>query len=419
MITHLNSFKLFTTDVICDMISGAGTMLSVLQTDNIAYIVNFVTQYQEVWNKCRGDEQTLNELKYKIILHFTNDIYANPSASFDIYANPSASLHKLYTALAIKNIQNEIMSKNANISQTFGEYIYPIPLADGVCLEMIKVKAGTFMMGSPQNECGRRDDELSHSVTLTKKFWIGKNPVAVEQYNRIAGAAYKGDKEPCKAVATLLGCWMGAAYKGDKEPCKVTWYEAQKFCDILNERYTDFLPSGYMFALPTEAQWECACRASIDTTKIENILKELYDMEERHRRLRAELDYYNRSDMNRFIGTMTRDIFRIETKIKSLAYNAREKIENMYQLFQKDWLKYAEWCRDWYENEYSSDPEFLTRNRGKEKIVRGMGLMRGWRSDDYPKLHDCSRVAKRDKCDPSRNIATFRIAIAPMLEYTV
>ena len=73
MITPLNSFKLFTAGVICDMISGAGTMLSVLQTDNIAYIVNFVTQYQEEWNKCRGDEQTLNELKHKIILHFTND----------------------------------------------------------------------------------------------------------------------------------------------------------------------------------------------------------------------------------------------------------------------------------------------------------------------------------------------------------
>lgn len=393
MITHLNSFKLFTADVICDMISGAGTMLSVLQTDNIAYIVNFVTQYQEVWNKCRGDEQTLNELKYKIILHFINDIYANPSASFDIYANPSASLHKLYTALAIKNIQNEIMSKNANISQTFGEYIYPIPLADGVCLEMIKVKAGTFMMGSPQNECGRRDDELSHSVTLTKKFWIGKYPVSVKQYN----------------------CIAGTTYKDDKESCMVNWYDAQKFCDILNERYTDFLPSGYMFALPTEAQWECACRVSIDTTKIENILKELYDMEERHRILLAQLDSYNSM---RLIGIVFGEIFRIKAEIKRLAYNAREDLD-MYRRFHKDWLKYAEWCRDWYENEYSSDPEFLTRNRGKEKIVRGMGSIRFGRGEDYPELHDCSRVAKRDKCDPSRNIATFRIAIAPMLECTV
>lgn len=404
MITPLNSFKLFTADVICDMISGAGTMLSVLQTDNIAYIVNFVTQYQEEWNKCRGDEQTLNELKYKIILHFTNDIYANPSAS----------LHKLYTALAIKNIQNEIMSKNANISQTFGEYIYPIPLADGVCLEMIKVKAGTFTMGSPQNECGRSDDELSHSVTLTKKFWIGKYPVSVEQYNRIAGAAYKGDKEPCKAVATLLGCWMGAAYKGDKEPCKVTWYEAQKFCDILNERYTDFLPSGYMFALPTEAQWECACRASIDTTKIENILKGLYDMEERHRILQAQLASYN---SRRWIGMVFGEIFRIEAEIKRLAYNASEDLD-MYRRFHKDWLKYAEWCRDWYEAEYSADPEFLTRNRGTEKVVRGMGTYSYW-MEYFPPLGNCPRLAKRDKCDPSQNIATFRIAIVPMLECTV
>lgn len=388
MITPLNSFKLFTAGVICDMISGAGTMLSVLQTDNIAYIVNFVTQYQEEWNKCRGDEQTLNELKHKIILHFTNDIYAKP---LPITWNPSASLHKLYTALAIKNIQNAIMSKNANMSQTVGEYIYPIPLADGVCLEMIKVKAGTFMMGSSPSECWHRDDELQHSVTLTKKFWIAKNPVSVEQYN----------------------CIAGSAYKDDKKPCTVNWYDAQKFCDILNDRYADFLPSGYMFALPTEAQWECACRASIDTTKIENILKEIYDMEERHRILQAQLDSYNTM---RLIGMVFGEIFRIEAEIKRLAYNQEEKLEYMYRLFQKDWLKYAEWCRDWYENEYSSDPEFLTRNRGKEKIVRGMGSIRfGW-GKVYQEFHDCSRVAKRDKCDPSQNIATFRIAIAPMLE---
>ncbi len=396
MITPLNSFKLFTADVICDMISGAGTMLSVLQTDNIAYIVNFVTQYQEEWNKCRGDEQTLNELKYKIILHFTNDIYANPSAS----------LHKLYTALAIKNIQNEIMSKNANISQTFGEYIYPIPLADGVCLEMIKVKAGTFMMGSPQNECGRMDDEVSHSVTLTKKFWIGKYPVSVEQYNRIAGAACKGDKEPCKAVATWLGCWRGAAYKGDKEPCKVTWYEAQKFCDILNERYTDFLPSGYMFALPTEAQWECACRASIDTTKMENILKELYDM----------LKYYIQEE---------KTLCRLPYVVADAFFSARLEpiIELAYRRFDElRWssllLDYPQWCRDWYEAEYSADPEFLTRNRGTEKVVRGMGTY-SYRRKCFPPLNNCPRLAKRDKCDPSLNIATFRIAIVPMLECTV
>ena len=120
--------------------------------------------------------------------------------------------------------------------------------------------------------------------------------------------------------------------------------------------------------------------------------------------------------MNSLIGMAFGEIFRIETEIKRLAYNQEEKIEYMYRLFQKDWLKYAEWCRDWYENEYSSDPEFLTRNRGKEKIVRGMGFIKVWGLTFYSALHDCSRVAKRDKCDPSRNIATFRIAIAPMLE---
>ena len=116
-------------------------------------------------------------------------------------------------------------------------------LLQGLSFDFIEIPPCSFIMGSSPNECWHRNDELLHSVTLTKKFWIGKNPVAVEQYNRIAGAAYKGDKKPCK----------------------VTWYEAQKFCDILNERYTDFLPSGYMFALPTEAQWEYACRAGTET----------------------------------------------------------------------------------------------------------------------------------------------------------
>ena len=126
--------------------------------------------------------------------------------------------------------------------------IKTIFLPNGVKLDMVKIKAGSFLMGSPDDEQGRSEDETLHKVTLTRDFWIGKYEVTQAQYEAVMGK--EGEKEVNDKSIPALG---------------ISWIKAKEFCDKLNELYKDKLPSGYQFDLPTEAQWEYACRAGTTT----------------------------------------------------------------------------------------------------------------------------------------------------------
>ena len=112
-------------------------------------------------------------------------------------------------------------------------------------LEMIWVEPGTFMMGSPTTEAERDGNEAQHKVTLTQGFYLGKYEVTQEQYKKVMG------KNP-------------SGFKGNKLPVEcVYWNDAVAFCEELNKK--ERIPRGWEFALPTEAQWEYACRAGTTT----------------------------------------------------------------------------------------------------------------------------------------------------------
>ena len=122
--------------------------------------------------------------------------------------------------------------------------IKTLDLGNGVSLKLIKVKAGRFQMGSPKDELGRFDDENQHWVTLTKDYWLGETEVTQGQWKAVMwynpSRCKNGDDYPVEMVSN-----------GD----------AVTFCEQLNKRYRGQLPKGYQFSLPTEAQWEYACRA--------------------------------------------------------------------------------------------------------------------------------------------------------------
>ena len=125
-----------------------------------------------------------------------------------------------------------------------------VPLADDVKMEMAFVGPGTFTMGSPTDELGRQDDETQHEVILTREFWLGKFEVTQKQYETVMGS--------------LPHAFDGSVHgTGDRFPVYfVSRDEALAFCEVLTEREraAGRLPAGYRFALPTEAQWEYACR---------------------------------------------------------------------------------------------------------------------------------------------------------------
>jgi formylglycine-generating enzyme required for sulfatase activity len=114
--------------------------------------------------------------------------------------------------------------------------------------------AGGFVMGSPPGEPGRRPGEDQVEVTLTKGFWMGKYEVTQGQWKRVMG------KLPGELTAELPA--------GDDLPVgNVNFAEAESFCLELTElgRQSGVLPSDWEFRLPTEAQWEYACRAGTTT----------------------------------------------------------------------------------------------------------------------------------------------------------
>jgi formylglycine-generating enzyme required for sulfatase activity len=114
-------------------------------------------------------------------------------------------------------------------------------------LDMIWLKPGTFMMGSPVSERGL--DEIQHQVTLTQGFYLGKYEVTQAQWERVMGnnpSHFKGANRPVE---------------------QVSWNDAVDFCKKLTEmeKKAGRVPEGMSYQLPTEAQWEYACRAGTTT----------------------------------------------------------------------------------------------------------------------------------------------------------
>jgi|GEM_PF-832422 len=122
-----------------------------------------------------------------------------------------------------------------------------ILLAGGRSLPLVWLAPGAFRMGSESGEIGREATETPHNVTLTQGFWLGKTEVTQAQWAAVMGSN--------PSAFTDAGA--------DAPVERVSWAEAMEFCHRLSEiaRAAKALPVGYEFSLPTEAQWEYACRA--------------------------------------------------------------------------------------------------------------------------------------------------------------
>ncbi|MDO4576454.1 MAG: SUMF1/EgtB/PvdO family nonheme iron enzyme [Planctomycetia bacterium] len=107
--------------------------------------------------------------------------------------------------------------------------------------------AGSFMMGSPSSETGRKDDETQHRVTLTKGFWMLETEVTQEMWAAVMG---RSQADQNRLVDYTSDKGTGARYP----IYRVNWEECQEFCQKLRSQ-------GLNVQLPTEAQWEYACRA--------------------------------------------------------------------------------------------------------------------------------------------------------------
>ncbi|MHC5860972.1 SAV_2336 N-terminal domain-related protein [Nostoc sp.] len=123
-------------------------------------------------------------------------------------------------------------------------------LGNGVQLEMVSIPEGSFIMGAAKTEEGSSDDERPQQQVTVQTFFMGKYPVTQEQWGSVAALPQinrKFDPEPSN-------------FKGTNRPVEqVSWYDAVEFCDRLSQH------TGKTYRLPSEAEWEYACRARTTT----------------------------------------------------------------------------------------------------------------------------------------------------------
>ena len=216
--------------------------------------------------------------------------------------------------------------------------------------------AGTFTMGSPTNEAGRSDDETQHKVTLSRGFWLSETPVTQSMWETVMGANpshFKGSKKlPVESVF---------------------WDDCQGYIQKLNTILagTPGAPSGFKFSLPTESQWEYACRTGATTPfHFGGVLNG---------------DKAN-CDENYPYATSTKGKYlRRTSEVGSYPANAwgfRDMHGNVW-----------EWCQDWY-GDYPSGAVTnpVGSPTGSYRIIRGGS----W----YSGAHSC-RSAYRGNYDPA------------------
>ena len=212
---------------------------------------------------------------------------------------------------------------------------------------------GTFMMGSPINERERGLDEIQHQVVLPHGFWMLETEVTQEMW-----VGVMKNNNP-------------SAIKGDKFPVDtVSWNECHEYIQKLSG--LNVVPSGWRFSLPTEAQWEYACRAGTTTP------------------------FHFGDTLDRDSANFGRNLART-AEVGSYPANAWE----LRDMHGNVW----EWCLDWYGNyPFVSVTDPVNASSGSNRVLRGGG----W----FHVANDCRSAFRRNR-DPSvRNHAIgFRLAL--------
>jgi formylglycine-generating enzyme required for sulfatase activity len=248
-------------------------------------------------------------------------------------------------------------------------------ITNSIGMKLVLIPKGKFLMGSPRDEKDRDVDEEQHEVEITQPFYMGVYEVTQRQYEKVMG------KNPARFTKENGG--------GPDHPVEnVSWRHAKDFCDKLSALETE-RGAKRVYRLPTEAEWEYACRGGVPESTPFHFGKSLSSM-------RANFNG------NYPYGGAAKGPYLEKT---SAAGSYKPNAFGLFDMHGNVW----EWCADWYDQDYyrnspKKDPQ--GPEKGTCRVLRGGS----WVSGGWP-----CRAAKRGKFDPadSYSILGFRVVCVP------
>lgn len=205
-------------------------------------------------------------------------------------------------------------------------------MVNSVGMVMIDLPPGRFMMGSPLQEEGRRRNEVLREVTFTHSSRIAATAVTLGQWFEIMGTSLEYQQSGAEAGA-------GAGTGDDHPMCFVSWEDALRFCDQLTQREREhgLIDLTQAYALPSEAQWEYACRAGTTDAFAGNL---------------ERMGWYegNSEGTSHQVG-----------QLEPNTWGMKDMHGNVW-----------EWCADWFSDKGAEVPEDPTGSKGSMlRVVRG------------------------------------------------
>jgi formylglycine-generating enzyme required for sulfatase activity len=250
----------------------------------------------------------------------------------------------------------------------------PEEITNSIGMKLVLIPKGTFTMGSPPDEEGSTDDETQHEVTFGSDYYLGVYEVTQAQYQKVMGknpSYFGNDKVIERHPKTGRVVKEGDSSNHPVET--VSWEEAVTFCKRLSELPAE-KSAGRVYRLPTEAEWEYACRADSETA---------YSFGENSESL---------SNYAWWSGNSQKRTHAVGLK--------QPNAWGLYDMHGNVW----EWCSDWYAH-HSKDA--VIDPRGPEN-----GSTRVYRGGSWNRPAELCRSAARSKIDPSSRSNNFGFRVA-------